>query len=484
MKKSLLLFVVSFFCSTPLFGQQDVEKRAANFEFTWTDHLLPNCSFLIFQGKDEAYFIDSLGNRVPNHTYLSIETGGNDHFIVKSKSGFHLLDTKLTFVTDKNYDTIQLYSRSEIKLTLKGVHSYYTWDNESKGYKFTQNPPQIRPQGVFQKDAVNLELGKVNDPRFKAKRIEQLRLGIDMTTTLTVGQKGKNVLVFKGDEIVFKGLEKPMLFYDFMITGEKGPHSIYHPISKEPILENCDRFWCVGSFLVVSVKESLRKHIVSNTGKIILSSAGEIRYYDYELGGTRFSFFCDGRSVVNMNGDVIYNSDGELIGVAEHYIYAGNKGAYLGNLTSKIDMNCTNFIRYGVLTLGQTAKKEWRLYDPKSILVNSIEDFYIDETDSIITCASESKTMVFNAFTGNLLQMFPGAVRGQNMPNENKWKYFSVKKSPSGVYLEGRFDPIHGIVIESKYRKIEWPSSENYYIVLLQDGSIRYLDGNGQELFD
>jgi hypothetical protein len=76
---------------------------------------------------------------------------------------------------------------------------------------------------------------------------------------------------------------------------------------------------------------------------VILSSVGEIRYYDYEFGGEQCSFFCVGRSVVNLNGDKIYHSDGELIGVGEHYIFSGNSGGYLVNLCHDIKMSCTNF---------------------------------------------------------------------------------------------------------------------------------------------
>lgn len=484
MKNLLLLLVVTLAFLPSTFAQQNVEELSTNFKFNWTEYLLPNSSFLIFHGKNEAYFIDVDGNRIPNHTYRDIKTGGQDHFIVQSESGFHIVDNKLNRVTKKPYDAIELQNGSELKLSLEGTTRYYRWDFEKKSYAFTDHKEPTPPWASPAERTYNLELGKVNNVRFKAKRIEQLRLGIDMTKTLTVGQKRKNILVLKGDEIVYKGSKKPMLFYDFMITGEKSPHSVYHPISKDPILENCDRFWCVGSFLVVSVKGSLTKHILSNTGEIILSSAGEIRYYDYEFGGTHNSFFCDGRSLVNLKGDVIYHSDGELIGVAEHYIYSGNSGAYLGNLSSEIEMNCTNFERYGNLTVGQTGKNEWRLFDPQSVLVHSFDDYFIDKADSVIICTQDSRTMVFNPFTGELRNTYATSVRAQKSRNDDNWKYYSVKKNDADITLEGRFDPLDGIVVQPKYRKIEWPKSENYYIVLTEEGLVRYLDSKGQELFD
>lgn len=484
MKKLLLLFAVTISCSASILAQQNSENSASNFQFNWTEYLLPDCSFLIHQGENECYFIDSLGNPVPKHTYLSITTGGKDHFIVQDRSGFHLLDTKLERVTDKPYDSIKRTNSTELELSSEDNTIYYSWNSKKKSYAFTDisgPPDQSLAASVI---ISNLKLGDVTDSRFKAKRIEQLRLGIDMTKTLTVGQKGKNVLVFKGDKIVFKGPEKPMLYCDFMITGEKGPHSIYHPISKDPILEDCDRFWCVGSFLVVSVKGSLRKHIVSNTGEIILSSAGEIRYYDYEFGGIQYSFFCDGRSVINLNGDVIYRSDGELIGVAEHYIYAGNSGAYLGNLSSEVEMSCTNFERYGILTVGQTGRNEWRLFDPKSILINSCENYFIDEMDSVLITTQGSKTMVFDAFTGEMKNMYATGVRAQKHQNSDTWNYYAVKKDANDQILKGRFDPKDGIMIEPKYRNIAWPANEKYYIVLTEKGLVRYLNSKGQELFD
>lgn len=398
MKKSLLLFVIIFTCSASTFSQQDIEKITKNFEFNWNEYLLPECSFLIYHGKDGSYFLDSSLNRVPDHSYLDIKTGGKSHFIVQGEDGFHILNTKLERVTKKAYDNIKLNFGSEIELMSGSKKSFYTWNYETKAYAFTDAQEPTPPLAVPPKRTFETKLGKVSDSRFKAKRIERLRLGIDMSETLTVGQKGKNVLVKKGETIVYKGPTKPMLFYDFAITGSKGPHSIYHPISKNPILENCDRFWCVGSFLVVSVKGSLRKHIVSNTGEIILSTAGEIRHYDYRYGGRKYAFFCDGRSVVNMNGDLIYKSDGELIGVGEHYIYAGYTGAYLGDLTKSVKMDCSNFDRYRTLTVGKTGRNEYRLYTSKSVLVNKIHDYYIDKSDSLLICVEDSKTIICDPF--------------------------------------------------------------------------------------
>ena len=484
MKNSLLLFAVTLICFTPLFAQQDVEKLTANFEFNWNEYLLPECSFLIYHGSDEANFIDSLGKRVPEHSYLDIKTGGKHHFIVQDASGFHILDTALKRVTKKAYDNIELNFGFEIELTSNEETSYYSWNPEIKSYEFTDEGQPVPPGAYPYKREYNLKLGKVNDSRFKAKRIEKLRLGIDMTQTLSIGQKGKNVLVKKGDVVVYKGPIKPMLFNDFMITGSKAPHSIYHPISKEPVLQNCEHFWFVGSFLVVSIKGTSQKHILSNTGEIILSSVGEIRYYDYEFGGRQYSFFCDGRSVVNFNGNTIYHSDGELIGVGEHYIYAGYSGGYLGNISHGIEMNSTNFERFEVLTVAKTGRNAWRLYDPKSILINSFDDYFYDQTDSLLVCTEEMKTIVCNPFSGEILEAFPGGVRAQKSRNETEWKYYKLKKTAEGVFLEGRFDPKEGIVVASNYRKIEWSESSNYYIVITEKGFIRYLDSEGQELFD
>lgn len=484
MKKSRLLFVVTLMCSAPLFAQQNVERLTANFEFNWNEYLLPNCSFLIYHGNDESYFIDSLGMRIPNHSYLDIKTGGKHHFIVQDESGFHILDTNLTFVTKKAYDTIELNFGSEIELTLEEKTSYYSWQYETKSYVFTDEGELTPPWENPKKRAYNLKLGRVNDSKFKAKRIDKLRLGIDMSKTLSIGQKGKNILVLKNEDVVYKGPSKPMLFYDFMITGSKAPHSVYHPISKNPIIENCERFWFVGSFLVVSIKGTSQKHILSNSGKIILSSVGEIRYYDYKFGGEQFSFFCDGRSVVNLNGDQIYRSDGELIGIGEHYIYSGNSGGYLGDLSHDIKMNCTNFKRIGELTIGQTGRNKWRLFNPKSILINQFEDFFFNQTDSLLVCTEEAKTIVFNPYNGEVSNIYPIGIRAQKMRPEEEWKFYSMITSKNDIQLEGRFDPKEGRIVKAKYRKIEWPNSTNYYIVITKSGLIRYLNNKGQELFD
>ncbi len=484
MKNSLLLFVVTFICSTTVFAQQDIEKITANFEFNWNEYLLPDCSFLIYHGKDGAHFIDSSGNYISDQVYLNIKTGGKHHFIVQDESGFHILDTSLTRITQKAYDDIALNFGSEIELTLKGKTTYYSWQNELKSYGFTDIPELTPPWAKPEKRIYNLKLGEVNDSRFKAKRIEKLRIGIDMTKTLSIEQKGKNILVKKDDIVVYKGPSKPMLFNDLMITGSKPPHSVYHPISKNPILENCERFWFVGSLLVVSIKGSSQKHILSNSGKIILSSVGEIRYYDYDFGGRHYSFFCDGRSVVNLNGNIIYRSDGELIGVAENYIYAGNYGGYLGNLTHEIKMNCTNFKRYGILTIGQTGRNQWRLFSPKSVLMNSFDDYFYEQSDSMLICAEETKTVVCNPYNGEIIEAYPGGIRAQESRNGTGRKYYSIQKFDDGITLEGRFDPKKGILVAPKYRKIEWLESTNYYVVITKRGLIRYLDSTGQELFD
>ena len=467
-----------------LFAQQDVEKLTANFEFNWKGYLLPESPFLIYHGTDETYFIDSLGKRVRDHSYLDIKTGGTNHFIVQDAAGFHILDISLTKITQKGYDNIVLKYGRVLELSSNEQTTYYSWQNETNSYEFTDVSVTYEPSLVTTKGSEKLELGKVNDSRFKAKRIDKLRLGIDMTKTLSIGQKGKYVLVLKGDDIVYKGPSKPMLFYDFMITGAKAPHSVYHPISKDPILENCERFWFVGSLLVVSIKGSSQKHILSNSGEIILSSVGEIRYYDYTFGGKQYSFFCDGRSVVNLNGDQIYRSDGELIGIGEHYIYSGNSGGYLGDLSHEIKMNCTNFERFEVLTVGQTGRNQWRLFNPKSILINEFDDYFYNQADSLLVCTEEAKTIVFNSYTGEMTVIHPIGVRAQKMNPEDNWKYYTTTTSPHDIKLEGRFDPIEGRIIKAEYLKIEWPKSANYYIVLTKDGLIRYLNSDGQEMFD
>lgn len=484
MKNYLLVFAVTLIGSTSLFSQQNVEKITANFEFNWNEYLLPECSLLIYHGNDESYFIDSLGERIPDQTYLNIKTGGKHHFIVQDESGFHILDTTLSRVTKKAYDNIELNFGSELELTSDEVTSYYNWIYDTKSYEFTDEGELIPPWANPKKRVYNLKLGEITDSKFKAKPIDKLRLGIDMTQTLSIGQKGKNVLVKKNGAVVYKGPSKPMLFNDFMITGSRAPHSVYHPISKKPILENCERFWFVGSFLVVSIKGTSQKHILSNSGEIILSSVGEIRYYDYELNGHQYSFFCDGRSLVNFNGNTIYRSDGELIGVGEHYIYAGHSGGYLGSLTHDIEMNCTNFERFGALTVGKTGRNDWRLFSPKSILINSFDDYFYSPSDSLLICTDEMKTTVYNTFSGEILEAFPGGIRAQQSRYGTDWKYYKLKKTLDDVYLEGRFDPKKGIIIDPKYRKIEWLKSADYYIVITENGLIRYLDSEGQELFD
>lgn len=484
MTKLPLVLALILVCSAPLFAQQDSKKITANFQYNWNEYLLPESSFLIYHGSDESYFLDSRGKRVPNHSYLDIKTGGKQHFIIQDSDGFHILDTNLVRVTETAYDNIELNFGSELELTLKENTSYYAWSYESKSYKFTDIGAPPAPWSAPSKRTYGLKLGEVNDSRFRAKQIEKLRLGIDMTQTLTVGRKGKKVLIKKNDEIVFKGSTKPMLFYDFMITGSKGPHSIYHPISKDPILENCDRFWFVGSTLIVSVKGTPRKHIISNSGEIVLSSAGEIRYYDYKFGGHQYSYFCDGRSIINHEGNQLFRSDGELIGVGEHYIYSGHSGGFLGSLSHNIKKDCTNFKRFGILTVGQTGKNSWRLYDPKSILINQFNDYFYVEKDSLLICTTDSKTIVCNPYSGKDTDVFPGSIRAQQIGSENKWKFYTTKPNLDNTILEGRFDPTIGTLIDAKYLKIEWPESEKYYIVVTEKGLIRYLNSKGQELFD
>jgi len=485
MKHLLLSFALIVVSSTSILAQQDVQKFATNFSYAWSNYLLPNSPFLIYHGKEECYFIDSLGDRVPNHAYSDIKTGGASHFIVQDDKGFHILNAQLERVTNKPFDNIKLIYRSQLELTAGERTLYYTYSYKKGEYEFTDIEEPIPPRLMSANNASDTQLGKVNDARFKAKRIERLRLGIDMSQTLTVGQKRKNVLIQKGDTLVYKGPTKPMLFYDFAITGAKSPHTLYHPVSgpKTPLLENCERFWCVGSFLVVSIKGSPTKHVVSNTGEIILTSAGEIRYYEYEFGGQEYAFFCDGRSVVNLNGDVIYKSDGELIGVGEHYIYSGYSGAYLGDLSQTIQMNCSRFDRYNLITVGQTGRNEYSVYDPKSVLVNQIRDYYIDQNDSVIVCVDDSQTIVCDPFEGKVANIYPIVVQGRTEEGE-QWKYIIQEKDSEGNEREGRFDPKKGVFIEAKYTKIEWPESEKYHIVLTSDGKIRYLDSNGQELFD
>lgn len=483
MKKTLLLFAVSLLTSQALNAQNDLERTAKNFHNFWSEHQLPNSPYFPYHGAVDSYFIDSLNNRIPKHSYIDIKTGGRNHFIVQNNEGYHLLDANLKRVTEKAYDLIELNYGMDLELTSNGEKSHFTWNEETNSYGISDEAWPTPPNGPSFVRNYNLELGKVTDSRFKSKVIERLRLGIDITKTLTTEQKGKNILVKKGDEIVFKGPEKPMLYYDFMITGEKGPHSLYHPISKKPILENCDRFWCVKSYLIVSVKGSLRKHIVSDKGEIVLTTAGEIRYYDYDYGGEHYSFFCDGRSILNLTGNIVYHSDGELIGIGEHYIYAGNKGGYLGDLSHEIRMDCTNFKRIGNLTLGQLGKNSWRLYDPSSVLIKEFSDFYYNPTDSLLVCTGDNKTIVANPYSGKIHNIYEYDVRAQKHDKRDNWKYYAVSKDESKT-LEGRFDARAGKLIETNYLKIEWPKSEDYYIVLTQNGDIRYLKQDGYELFD
>ncbi|NVK65455.1 MAG: hypothetical protein HWE22_12765 [Flavobacteriales bacterium] len=484
MQKTLLLFAVSLLTSPATLAQSDLDKKANKFQYYWSEHQLPESSYMPYHGTTESYFIDSINNRIPNHSYKDIKTGGKHHFIVQSDKGFHLLDTKLKLVTDKAYDLIELNHGSELELTSEGKKSYYVWDSDTKTYAYTNEVAPPTPWAVPPKRTYDMELGKVSDNRFKSKRIERLRLGIDMTKTLTTEQKGKKLLVMKNGEIVFKGAEKPMLYYDFMITGEKGPHAIYHPSSKKPILENCDRFWCVESYLIVSVKDNLRKYIISDKGEIVLTTAGEIRYYDYDFGGEHYSYFCDGRTVLNLSGNVVYHSDGELIGVGEHYIFAGNKGGYLGDLSHDIKMECTNFKRIGNLTIGQLGKDSWRLFDPTSVLIKKFSDFYYNPSDSLVVCSGENKTIVANPVSGKIHNIDDFNVRAQKQSRSDDWKYYVLAKGKEDGTLEGRFDPKEGKLIEPDYLKIEWPTSEDYYIVLTEEGTIRYLKHDGSKLFD
>lgn len=191
MKKILLGFALIFASTAPLIAQQDAQKIAANFKFTWNDHLLPNSSFLVYHGKDESYFLDSTRSRVPDHSYLDIKTGGKSHFIVKDENGFHLLNTDLERVTKKAYDDIKLNFGSELKLTLGENVRFYSYEHEKEGYVFTDTQRPTPPWSIPVERTLKSELGKVKDSRFKSKRIERLRLGIDMSQTLTVGQKGK-----------------------------------------------------------------------------------------------------------------------------------------------------------------------------------------------------------------------------------------------------------------------------------------------------
>ncbi len=169
MKKLLLVFALILISSATLFGQQGIKSITANFDFNWNEYLLPNCSFLIYQGTNESYFIDSLGSRIPNHSYISIKTGGKHHFIVQNKSGFHILDTSLSFVTQKAYDNIKLNFGSEIELTLNDKTTYFTWDYEENTYTFTDIQEPTPPWETPKKRVYDLELGKITDSRFKAK---------------------------------------------------------------------------------------------------------------------------------------------------------------------------------------------------------------------------------------------------------------------------------------------------------------------------
>lgn len=484
MRTSLLLIAVTLTCSAPSHGQTDLERITATFDSYWTDHILPDCTYRIFHGKEAVYFIDSLNEPIPKHSYIDIKAGGTSHFIVQDKTGFHILDTQLNRITKKPYELIELLAGTSIQLRSGERTTYYSWNYETQSYGFSDQMNPLPPMATGITPRHKLELGKIEDQRFKAKRIEQLRIGIDMSKTLTVGQKGKNVLILNDEKVVYKGSKKPMLFYNYMITQSSAPHALYHPTSKEPILENCERFWCVDSFLVVAIKGTSEKHIISNSGKIILSSVGEIRYYDYELDGNRYSFFCDGRSVVNRNGKILYHSDGELIGVGEHYIYSGFTGGYLEDLTQEIKMSYSNFERFGDVTIGQVGRDEWRMMRPKEIVLDSFEDYTYQASDSLIVCLGEAATYTYNPFIAFPPTIYPFGVFAMSHRIGEDWRYYIKKHCSDNVLREGRFDPVKGVIVNPKYRKIEWPTSGNYYIVLTDSGDYRYLDVNGQELFE
>ena len=174
MKKTLLLFAVALLSSPAYFAHGDLERKAKNFDYQWNEYLLPDCSFYPYHGANESYFIDALNNRVAKHSYMDIKTGGQHHYIVQTKEGYHLLDTNLKLVTNKAYDGIELKTGREIELTLGNEKSYYVWNPTTKSYGFTNEKPLSLDRSVTPPAASVMLLGQVTDNRFKQARSSQL----------------------------------------------------------------------------------------------------------------------------------------------------------------------------------------------------------------------------------------------------------------------------------------------------------------------
>lgn len=483
MKFSLLhSFAFALLCVGQLFGQSDLDKATEKFNSNWNSYVLPDCSHTVFHGKDGWYFNDSQGKIVPNHLYLEIFGGGKAHYIAKDASGFHLLDTNLVHQTKKPFEAISFDGKSTFTLLSKGEMSYYVVEDYGDSSDIVASDGSFLSSNYLSQHKPPA-LGIVTESKFKSKKIERLRLGIDVSTTLTSAQKGSNAIVTKNGEIVFKGLTPPMLYYDFMIAETKPPHAIYHPAYKKVFLTNCDQFWFVDSFLIVSFLGSSEKWILSNSGDVVLTSLGDIRYYEYELGGEKYSFFCDGRSLVNRNGDVIYRSDGELIGVGEHVIYANNRGGYLGDLTKAVPLKYTNFERFGNLTCAQVSRNEWCLLSADSVVISQMDNFVYRELESLLICTHGSATYFVNCKTGEITRKYD-VKTNLHLQLARSSDHFIEKTGTDNLPRFGILNVEKGIITESKYRSIGFCSEGNGYVVLTEDGRIEYLNSEGQALFD
>ena len=477
MKLSLLhSFAFALLCAGQILGQTDAEKSTEKFNSSWSAHVLPHCSLSVHHGKEGWYFKDAAEKKIQHHLYTEILGGGKSHYIVRDPKGYHILDTNLIKVTKQPFESISFDGKSQFTLISKGETSYFNANDSEDATEFTfVSSTVMQPKSP--------ELGSVTDNKFKSKKIERLRLGIDMSSTLKSSKKGKNVIVTKNETIVYKGLTQPMLYYDFVITESKAPHSIYHPAYKKVFLTNCEQFWFVDSFLIVAFQGSSEKWIISNSGDVILTTVGEIRYYNYQHGGQEYSFFCDGRNLVNRKGDVIYHSDGELVGVGEHVIYANNRGAYLGDLSKAVQLKYTNFERFEELTCAQVSRSEWCLLAADSVVLSGFSNFLYRENDGLLICTNHSNTYVVNCKTGKIVQQYDFKAQ-LHVKTLNDSDYFFEKMGSDDLPRWGIFELGKGIKVEANYRSMGFSSSGNSYVVLTESCEVEYVNAAGQELFD
>lgn len=469
-------FAFALLCAGQILGQTDAEKSIEKFNSSWSNHVLPNTSHSIYHGKEGWYFNDASGKKIPSHLYTEIHGGGKSHYIVRDSKGYHILDTNLNRVTKQPFESISFDGKSQFTLIVKGETSYFTANDDEHG-----SVQSLVSSAVAQPKSP--ELGSISDNKFKSKKIERLRLGIDMSRTLKSSKKGKNVIVSKNETIVYKGLTQPMLYYDFVITETKAPHSIYHPAYKKAFLTNCEQFWFVDSFLIVAFQGKSEKWIVSNSGDVILTTMGEIRYYNYQHGGQEYSFFCDGRNVVNRRGEVIHHSDGELVGVGEHVIYANNRGGYLGDLSKTIQLNYTNFERFEELTCAQLSRSEWCLLAADSVILSGFNNFLYRESEGVLICTNHSNTYVVNCKTGKIIQQYDFKTN-LHVKTLDDSTYFFEKTGSDNLPRWGIFELGKGIKVDAKYRCIGFSSSGNSYVVLTESCAVEYVNSAGQELFD